>query len=326
MTKHYFLIISILLNFNISIIPGTVKIVFNDSAVIDCEFSYIPYCYGDQEKCEIAYFSSNGRWERYYCKIPLPDFLFEHHITNATLSIFRIQDTLSSTDTSFQLAINRLSDPMTGFYERTIGNDVTPPSYYPSPIYSISDTISGDYEGWINFPVDTLVQGWLDGTYSNDGFLIRMKAEGSSDFTQRIIICQSSFNDSSKRPILTITGDDLPDTLIQELPTSVNTGFNNMILSYILEQNYPNPFNPTTTISYQIQKRGFVSLKVYDILGKEVATLVNEEKPAGSYTVQVNGENLSSGIYFYKLSVSALPSQDRQTGNYISVKKMILIK
>ena len=85
---------------------------------------------------------------------------------------------------------------------------------------------------------------------------------------------------------------------------------------YSLSQNYPNPFNPTTKIKYDLPKSGHVILKVYDILGRELTTLVNEEKPAGSYEVRFNGSNLSSGIYFYKI----------QAGDYTSVKKMVLIK
>ena len=85
---------------------------------------------------------------------------------------------------------------------------------------------------------------------------------------------------------------------------------------FLLYQNYPNPFNPTTTIKYQIPKTSLVSIKVYDILGREVVTLVNEEKPAGNYDVEFDGSELSSGIYFYKL----------QTESYSSVKKMILLK
>jgi hypothetical protein len=82
-----------------------------------------------------------------------------------------------------------------------------------------------------------------------------------------------------------------------------------------LDQNYPNPFNPSTNINYSIPQSGLVSLKVYDVLGKEVATLVNEEKTAGSYEVEFNALQLSSGIYFYKL----------QAGSFVETKKMILI-
>ncbi|OGU77138.1 MAG: hypothetical protein A2V93_02210 [Ignavibacteria bacterium RBG_16_34_14] len=85
---------------------------------------------------------------------------------------------------------------------------------------------------------------------------------------------------------------------------------------FSLSQNYPNPFNPNTIISWQLPVSGFVILKVYDLLGREVATLVNEEKPAGSYEVEFDGVNLSTGIYFYQL----------QAGDYVESKKMILIK
>ena len=81
-------------------------------------------------------------------------------------------------------------------------------------------------------------------------------------------------------------------------------------------QNYPNPFNPSTTIKFQIPNSSFVNLKVYDVLGNEVATLVNEEKPAGTYQLSFDASNLSSGIYFYKL----------QAGNIVETKKMILLK
>ena len=91
---------------------------------------------------------------------------------------------------------------------------------------------------------------------------------------------------------------------------------NNFPTEFKLEQNYPNPFNPSTRIQYAISSRQFVQLKVYDVLGNEVATLVNEEKPAGMYNVQFTMHNLSSGIYFYQL----------KAGNYFETKKMIYLK
>jgi hypothetical protein len=83
-----------------------------------------------------------------------------------------------------------------------------------------------------------------------------------------------------------------------------------------LEQNYPNPFNPTTNIKYQITNNGFVLVKVFDILGKEITTLVNEKQTPGTYEVSFNGSNLPSGIYFYRLT----------TEGFSDTKKMILIK
>lgn len=85
---------------------------------------------------------------------------------------------------------------------------------------------------------------------------------------------------------------------------------------YYLDQNYPNPFNPTTRIDYSIKSAGLVSLKVYDMLGTELASLVNENKEAGSYSVEFNASNLPSGIYVYKLTA----------GNFVSTKKLLLLK
>jgi len=83
-----------------------------------------------------------------------------------------------------------------------------------------------------------------------------------------------------------------------------------------LSQNYPNPFNPETKLSYQLPITGKVSLKVFDIIGREVATLVDEVKEAGTYDVSFNGNGLASGAYFYRI----------QSGNFVKIKKMILLK
>ena len=86
--------------------------------------------------------------------------------------------------------------------------------------------------------------------------------------------------------------------------------------NYKLEQNFPNPFNPVTTIQYQLPVDAKVTLKVYDILGAEVTTLVNEVQQAGYKQVQFNATALASGVYVYRLA----------TGNYISIKKMMVVK
>jgi hypothetical protein len=107
-----------------------------------------------------------------------------------------------------------------------------------------------------------------------------------------------------------------------------------------LLQNYPNPFNPSTVIGYQLPVSGEVTLEVFDILGNEVATLVDDYKPAGKYEVEFSTnshsgndrnlpagrQGLTSGIYFYQLLVSALQSKDGKSGEYISTKKMVLLK
>ena len=90
----------------------------------------------------------------------------------------------------------------------------------------------------------------------------------------------------------------------------------NIISEFRLNQNFPNPFNPSTTISYQIAQTGFVTLKVFNILGKQVASLVNEIQSAGSYKIEFNGKNLNSGIYFYQLNA----------GSFSETKKFTLMK
>jgi hypothetical protein len=102
--------------------------------------------------------------------------------------------------------------------------------------------------------------------------------------------------------------------------TSATTGIiqskNTILNDYGLYQNYPNPFNPSTVISYQVASIGKVNLKVFDLLGREVAMLVNEVKSAGNYKVTFNAANLPSGVYFYML----------QAGKYAETKKLVLIK
>jgi hypothetical protein len=111
-------------------------------------------------------------------------------------------------------------------------------------------------------------------------------------------------------------------TLVQDFydnnfPVSVPNITDNILTEeFQLSQNYPNPFNPTTSLQYIIGSRQFVTLKVYNLLGKEIATLVNEEKPAGEYEVEFNGIEVPSGIYFYEL----------KAGSFTQTKKMILMK
>jgi len=103
--------------------------------------------------------------------------------------------------------------------------------------------------------------------------------------------------------------------LIYTIPTLLQDDVET-VTQFVLEQNYPNPFNPATNIQYAVSRRQFVSLKVYDVLGNEVAILVNEEKLAGNYEIEFDAGNLSSGIYFYRLVASS----------FIQTKKLILMK
>lgn len=127
--------------------------------------------------------------------------------------------------------------------------------------------------------------------------------------------------------IFTIQGDTIiisdfqgskPDMGAIESPwiTSIKTNGNEILGHFILYPNYPNPFNPATTISYHIPKRSKVVLKIYNILGQEVATLVNENQMAGSYQIHFDASQFSSGIYFYKIAA----------GSFSSARKMVVMK
>ncbi len=114
----------------------------------------------------------------------------------------------------------------------------------------------------------------------------------------------------------TVVFDAVKWSYVDSTATSVNQFTGNIPGKFTLEQNYPNPFNPTTIIKYQIPDNSFVTLKVYDELGRLVKTLVNQDENKGTYNINFNGSNLASGIYFYRL----------QAGKFISIKKMIYLK
>ena len=130
--------------------------------------------------------------------------------------------------------------------------------------------------------------------------------------------------DTTAEAVIRISSNDLNQPLV-EIPVTIvmlenlitNVGENELTPeNFVLEQNYPNPFNPSTTIRYSIKENTLVTLKVYDILGNEVVTLVNEVKPAGKYEISFDASSISSGIYFYKLNA----------GGFTNTKKMILLK
>ena len=103
---------------------------------------------------------------------------------------------------------------------------------------------------------------------------------------------------------------------LSKFPTGIDPNNTGIPTSYALEQNYPNPFNPSTNVRFSVPNAGDVSLKVYDLVGHEVMTVVNGYKAAGNYVETINASGLASGIYFYTL----------RAGNYVETKKMSLVK
>lgn len=117
----------------------------------------------------------------------------------------------------------------------------------------------------------------------------------------------------------------LADTLWRSMPVEVEQ-VNEMPSRFLLDQNYPNPFNPTTTIHFELPIVSYVTLRVFNLLGQEVATLVDENKPAGKYDVKFNGENLPSGVYFYQLTTCDQSTKSLSYQFFKATKKLLLLK
>ena len=131
------------------------------------------------------------------------------------------------------------------------------------------------------------------------------------------------------------------DPVFEKIPVFIGSSSTSVVKdnssfpeSFKLEQNYPNPFNPSTTISFSLPMRSFVSLKVFDLLGRDVATILSEEFSAGVYSRQWNAAALPSGVYFYRLSVvpsarrDLVPTdgRDGQASNFVETKKLVLLR
>ncbi|OGU67565.1 MAG: hypothetical protein A2W30_04585 [Ignavibacteria bacterium RBG_16_36_9] len=167
--------------------------------------------------------------------------------------------------------------------------------------------------------------GWVVGTHYPTGVILKTSNGGSTweliDFPNSHNLYKISFFDENLGWVLG-EGGTVVKTTNGGAVFVENENVKELTVDFDLSQNYPNPFNPTTKIRYEIpllggdERGGLVTLKVYDVLGNEVETLVNEVQPAGEYEVEFNGEELSSGIYFYQL----------KAGSFIQTKKMVLMK
>ncbi len=166
-------------------------------------------------------------------------------------------------------------------------------------IILVSQTIE-DVE-WIRYISETYTSYGNDGNHFNDS----INAPPNTAVTQEI--ANASHYASDHLPVYAKFLFDYMVPVETEIKTPTE---------FILYQNYPNPFNPNTKIKYQIPELTFITLRIYDVLGNEITTLVNEEKPAGNYEVEFNAASLPSTIYFYRLTA----------GNFIETKKMSLIK
>jgi len=187
----------------------------------------------------------------------------------------------------------------------------------------------------VNYPQNlTICSGTLyftadDGLHGTELW----SSDGSEEGTKLVLDIFPGIN-SSNPGQLTVSGNKLFFTAFDSLhggelwvsiPEATKADENKIEtqISFNLYQNYPNPFNPTTTISYDLPKRSNAVIKIYNIIGEEVATLINAEQIAGKYKITWNGSGLASGVYFYRLK--AVPNGG-QVGNFVETKKLILLR
>jgi hypothetical protein len=190
----------------------------------------------------------------------------------------------------------------------------------PVPVELVSFTASVHPDG------NAVELSWLTATeLNNQGFQVERKTEstswdnigfvngyGTTTETQFYSFIDQNLNPGSY--FYRLKQIDFDGSFkYYELAETVEIG---ALQTFYLSQNFPNPFNPATIISWQVPVDGYTTLKVYDDLGREVATLVNEEKPAGNYEVEFNASELASGVYYYRII----------SGDFVDTKKMILMK
>jgi len=233
---------------------------------------------------------------------------------------------LSSSSFYFYLAASEFwVDPILGlpdgakeFYNQMQGKhgdgkDVIDPLTQKVTKFSLyGDPVNGT--GWYEGP------GWPGGMPKGDRRMVisagpfNFAPQDTQEIVIAIIMARSSDN------IASISELRRKADVVQDIyNTGILTGVQHpgqILYNYDLQQNYPNPFNPATTIRYSLAENTNVEIIVYDILGKKVAALVNEEKPAGEYSINFNAANLASGVYSYQL----------KTDNFISARKMLLVK
>ena len=209
--------------------------------------------------------------------------------------------------------------------------------FLPEPPYPESDVFPPDVADYSDHGVYLLAgdpvtgTGKVDGTYDGPGDRQILSFAGPFHMelgnTAEIVVAlaggmgNSNLNSITKLKENVIAADTsflglVESGQVQVVNVEPGSIRNTAPKDFMLSQNYPNPFNPVTIINYQLAMNNFVTLKVYNTLGEEVATLVNEEKPAGKFDVTFDASKLSSGIYFYRL----------KAGSFIQTKKMILLK
>ena len=298
-----------------------------------------PICLLAQVENPLEYFpiKTGNMWEYYFDDLQYPD----------TVQVFNIKDSVDSEGniylTQFARRINPVQYPLLFPDTATYKIDTSFNVFGPGPkskndlLYKLN---ANEGELWViydyaqvggnGYEIGRLKEVWQDELFGKLTTFKYYDYYYASDSTDTLGLDRSGVILAKGFGVWWIGGGDaiaddylkgcvINDTLYGDttnIITSIKDLTGNFPVQLELFQNYPNPFNPTTNIIFQIKETGFVSLKVHDILGKEVANLINEEKEAGTYEIFFDGAKLPSGIYFYSISA----------GVFHQTKKMLLIK
>jgi hypothetical protein len=182
------------------------------------------------------------------------------------------------------------------------------------PLHALAAVLALVLAGLPAFAQGTRVSSWS----VNAGF-----AAAHLPGTTVLAIAGQNVVGPSAQPGTLVTGGFLADTLWRSRIVAVEQPSESVVpLSYGLDQNYPNPFNPSTVVSFQVPASSRVRMVVYDLLGREVAVLVDGIKPAGTHTAAWNAAGRASGVYFYRLEASPESGEKR----FVQSKKMLLVK
>jgi len=214
----------------------------------------------------------------------------------------------TGTASSFSVHFNSATNGMTGgsaLVKSTDGGVTYTSTTIPGPSGSISGIDGKGIDWWVTRTGTSVYKSTNQGGTWTTEYTVTGAAFNHISLTDGVGGCPTGWAVGTGT-IVKMTGTT----------TGVSSYSGEIPSSYLLKQNYPNPFNPTTNINFSIPKSGFVTLKVYNTVGMEVATLLNENKTAGNYLVGFNAANLPSGAYFYRL----------EADNYVETKKMLLLK
>jgi hypothetical protein len=262
----------------------------------------------------------------------------EHPIDGNLLGAWEIRDADLDGDNKLDLvATGRLADDVV-WYKNNGG----------TPITWTKDTIDANLDGAcvvdiadidLDFDFDVFATGFdADSVvwYENDGGTpidwIRHTIDANLNGAAQIFAID--INDDTD-PDAVVTGQNANKVVWYENPFIIIDGIELLPgispTGYVLSQNYPNPFNPSTAIEFSIPKSGFVTLKIYNVLGEEVATLVSDRLSAGTYSFNWEASQHASGVYLYRLSIGSLTTKSGhyvagEAGEYIETKKMVLMK